>query len=289
MVKKIIRTIFLIVVFILILFKTLSTHSSTNNEIQESYSKIPEKNVCVALTYHRIRNKSLWNNFLEKFLKSDELIHYSISTADFKNQIDELINNGAYFASLDEVKTFRESGSFPDKCVWISFDDADETVYKNAFPYLKEKNIPFTVFIIAGQVGNTDFNNLKMASWNELKEMKDSNLVSFGSHTYNMHYLEDNQAKFLNAENYNDFYNDICKSKDVINEKLDINITSIAYPFGDTNDKLTEISNKAGFTDAFILCPKPITTDNDSYYLNRYMIDKHNFKLIVTPWLENKS
>ena len=276
----------MIIISLLILFNIFSIHLSKNSITLENYSNMP-KNVCIALTYHRIRNKSLLNSFLEKFLKSDELVHYSVNTDDFKAQIDELITNGAYFASLDELKTFRESGSFPNKCVWISFDDADETVYTNAFTYLKEKNIPFTVFIIAGQVGNNDFNNLKMISWDELKEMKDSGLVSFGSHTYNMHYLEDNKAEFLNPDNYDEFYNDICKSKEVINNKLDINITSIAYPFGDTNDKLTELSKKAGFTEAFILCSKPITVDNDSYYLNRYMIDKNNFKLTVTPLLGN--
>ena len=61
------------------------------------------------------------------------------------------------------LERYQEVGEFPEKCIWISFDDVDEAVYQNTFPILKENNIPFTLFVITGQVGK-DFGNLKLAS-----------------------------------------------------------------------------------------------------------------------------
>lgn len=272
-----------IVIFIFIKIVWLVCY---RNEAVENYEEIPKKGVCVALSYHYIRDKTPSNIVLETLTKTEELTKYTVYTDEFKKQINQLIEAGSYFATLEEIEMFRKSGNYPDKCVWLCFDDGDESVYKNAFPFLKEKQIPFTMFVIAGQVGNNDFKNLKLASWDELREMKDSGLVSFGSHTYDMHYLQDDQADFLNEDMYDEFYTDIRKSKEVMEKELDIKVTSIAYPFGNTSDKITEMVKELGFTNAFILSPHPLTHDNDSYYQNRYMIDKENFYKVVVPWIQ---
>lgn len=282
-IKKICKVILLIGLISVLSFKLYISIFKYSPE-NETYDKIPNKSTCLALTYHRVRTKNPWNTFLEKFEHSDELINYSVYKDDFKKEIDKLIDDGAYFATLEEVQHFFKTKNFPDKCVWISFDDGDETTYKNAYPILKEKNIPFTVFVIAGQVGNKNFNNLELMNWDELNEMKDSGLASFGSHTYDMHYINSTKAEFLEPENYEEFFNDIVKSKEVLKENLDINITSIAYPFGDASDQIAHLTSKAGFEYAFILAPHPIESNNDAYYLNRYMVNKRNFDCIISAW-----
>jgi len=278
--------IFFLAGIVILLFIKIIWILFYNNETVETYEKVSPKNVCVALTYHYIRDKTLWNLALENLTKTDELTTYTVYTDEFEKQINKLIEEKAYFATLEEVQEFRKSGNYPDKCVLICFDDGDESVYKNAFPFLKEKQIPFTMFIIAGQVGNNDFKNLKLSSWDELREMRDSGLVSFGSHTYDMHYLQDNKAQFLNEDSYEKFFKDIIKSKEVMENELGFEITSIAYPFGNTSDKVTEMVRKAGFTNAFILSPHPLEQNNDPYYQNRYLITKSNFEKILLPWLQ---
>lgn len=273
---------FIIAILALKTVSVIFFDTSLDNEV---HKEIPTENVCVVLNYHRIRNETIWDKFMKNFLKSDELTKYSISTEVFKSQIDELIENDAYFATLAEFEEFKESGNFPEKCVLITFDDADETTYTNAYPYLKEKGIPFTVYVIAGQVGNTDFNNLRLATWDQLREMRDSNLVTFGSHTYDMHYLEDNKALFLHEDESDEFFEDIVKSKVVLEENLGVKINSIAYPFGHASDLVTEKVIEAKFETAFILAPNPVRADNSPYYLDRYLITEYNFDDIVTPWL----
>lgn len=283
--KKILYILATIIVIVALFLKIISVWNKDTIESDNKYVDISSSNTCIALDYHRVREKNLWNMALEKIVKPDELTHYSVYDYDFAKQMDRLIEEGAYFATLDEVEIFRKNNSFPEKCVWICFDDADDTLYKNAYPILKERNIPFTIFVIAGQVGNKDFSNLSLCTWDQLKEMRDSGLASFGSHTYDMHYFEDNGAKFLTKDVYKEFYEDIKKSKEVLEAELGVEISSIAYPFGESSDALAELTEKAGFRNGFILAPYPITGDNDAYYQNRYMIDRNNFNLIMDSWL----
>lgn len=284
--KKKVHAYFIGCIVILILIK-IGWIVFHNNEDIETYQEIPGGNVCVGMDYHYIRDENIWDSTFEKVTKSEDLTKFTVYKDEFEKQINQLIESNAYFATLEEVEAFRKSGNYPDKCVWISFDDGDESVYRNAFPFLKEKRIPFTMFIIASQVGNKDFNNLKLASWDQLREMRDSGLVTFGSHTYDMHYLQDDKAEFLYEDMYEQFKMDVKKSKEVMSDELGIEITSIAYPFGNTSDEVTKMVKEVGFKSAFILSPHPITQYNDSYYQNRYLIDKVNFYKIVVPWLKN--
>ncbi|SFU32125.1 intercellular adhesin biosynthesis polysaccharide N-deacetylase [Clostridium sp. DSM 8431] len=287
MIKRIIKVAAILAVLVLVSLKVASVWNVDLLEEDGSYGNIPSTKCCMALDYHRVRSRSFWNTFLEKTVASDELVNYSIYTDEFEEEIQRLKNAGAYFATLEEVEEFRKNDSFPDKCVWISFDDGDDTLYKNAYPILKENNIPFTVFVIAGQVGNKDFNNQMIVSWDQLREMRDSGLVSFGSHTYNMHYFEDDGAKFLSKNVYDDFFKDIKLSREVLEEELDVEIKSIAYPFGESSDALADLSEKAGFESGYILAPYPIKANNDDFFLNRYMVSRKNFDKIYDAWINN--
>lgn len=276
----------IIVVLIGVKFVTIRKHEGFD---RERLGNMPRTNACLALNYHRVREKSLWDSVLEATMQPDELIKYTVYTDEFEKQIDFLIEEGAYFATLEEVSEFKRTGNFPDKCVYISFDDADATTYEYAYPILKERNIPFTIFVIAGQVGKGDFNNIRMATWDQLREINESGLVTFGAHTYDMHYLGDNnKAVFLNPDKYDEFYEDAVKSKEKIKSELDVEVTSIAYPFGETSDGLTEETIKAGFETAYILAPDVIKENDDDYYMNRFLIERKNFYDIVVPWITGK-
>lgn len=282
--NKIIFWIFAVIFAAALMVKIFSL--AFENAVSDVYESIPKEDVCVVLTYHRVRNRNPWNQAIEKFTNNKELSSYSVYTDEFQNQIDYLYESGAYFTTPEELETFRQSGNFPDKCVLICFDDADVSVYENAFPILKEKNIPFTLFVIAGQAGNKDFNNLEISSWDQLRTMKESGLAHFGSHTYDMHYLEDNQAGFLEEGMYEEFKNDIKRSRVALKEELGVEVTSLAYPFGETSDVVADSVREAGFTSAFILSPHPVDTMSNPYYQCRYLVDRDNFDKIVVPWLE---
>ena len=125
---------------------------------------------------------------------------------------------------------------------------------------------------------------MKMCTWDQLNEMKNSGLASFGSRTFDMHYTDD-KAIFLKNNQVNDFKEDIIKSKKVIDENLNINIETIAYPFEDSNDEIANAAEEAGFKYGFIITPNVIDSKkDDNYWINRYEIDQENFYKIMNQW-----
>lgn len=245
------------------------------------------KNGCLGLNYHRVQDDSLLVKTARNLLQSKEFVQYSVLKSEFKEQIDTLAEAGAVFLNEEQLLTAKAQGEFPEKCVWISFDDIDRSVYENAFPILKEANVPFTLFIIAGHVGSKDFSNLEMASWDELREMKNSGLADFGSHTYDMHRFEGETPVFLKPDQSAEFERDLEKSVEKIESELDIAVKSFAYPYGDNNKQVIRILKEQGFEAGYILAPQVIRPADDNFYINRIIVNQTTFDDVLMPYLEN--
>nr|NGX33129.1 hypothetical protein [Candidatus Anoxychlamydiales bacterium] len=65
-------------------------------------------------------------------------------------------------------------------------------------------------------------------SWQEIKEMASSNLVEIASHSYN-------HVNLINSKNLD---LEIIKSKEIIEKKLQTEITTFVYPMGKFNEKI---------------------------------------------------
>lgn len=111
-----------------------------------------------------------------------------ITTDRFREQVDVLAQVGV--ASLDEAAT-RLQGRSHNGATVVTFDDGFADVYDNAWPLLRERSIPFTVYLCSSFVGGTmhwDGSTAKAAgpalSWRQLSEMVDSGLCTIGNHTY---------------------------------------------------------------------------------------------------------
>jgi peptidoglycan/xylan/chitin deacetylase (PgdA/CDA1 family) len=98
-------------------------------------------------------------------------------------------------------------------------------------------------------------------SWNEIKRMN-KNGVDFGAHTVNhpiLTQLTIDEAKF-----------EIQNSKNSIEENLEIEVDSFAYPNGDYNHKILSIVKKAGFNSSVTVKPGFVHNSiGEIYQLNR--------------------
>ena len=249
-----------------------------------SFPEELDTNGCLGLNYHRVREDTQFNKSIEFLTGSDELTMYNVYEDDFKKQMKLLKERGAIFLSPDEIRVAQEDGKFPDKCVWISFDDIDISVYRNAFPILKEYEIPFTLFVIAGHVGD-EFGNLSLSSWEQLKEMVDSELATVGSHTYDMHELVGDEPIFFKEGKQQKFEKDLLLSKKTIEKNLNVQVKDFAYPYGNGRDDLAYSIHRSGFESAYILAPRSITADNDKYWINRILVNDEVFEEIVVKWI----
>lgn len=244
---------------------------------------------CLGLNYHRISNENLWNKGVEILTNTDELTTYTVYTDDFEDQVDKMIEENATFVTPEALRDYQEQGEFPPNCVWISFDDADQSIVDEALPILEERNIPFTVFVISGQVGENDFESQPLADWDDLRTLRDSGLATIGSHTHNLHRLsEDNQneAIFIEHENQDLFAEDLAKSIEVLESELNIEVTEFAYPFGHGSESLADITRNQGIEGTHILAPRTIMPDEDPHWTNRILLSTPFFEENIKPFLE---
>ncbi len=80
-----------------------------------------------------------------------------VSTRTLERQLDWL-SRRYDFATLDEAATQATKPSRRAKpLATITFDDGYEDVYRNAFPLLQRKGIPFAVFIVTALVGTRSY------------------------------------------------------------------------------------------------------------------------------------
>ena len=155
----------------------------------------------------------------------------SFSPAVFRRAMGRLHENGYRTLALTEaVHNLREKRSVPDRAFVITFDDGYQSVYKEAFPLLREYGMSATVFLTVGEHGSvpgTDrlpsLGHHPMLSWEEIREMQKGGFV-FGAHMLTHPDLTRLPGEKLEAE--------ICRSKTIIEDQLGSSVTCFAYPYG---------------------------------------------------------
>ncbi len=267
----------------LILFMFISSDQSVLAKKQKTLGG--EKNGCLALNYHRVREDTWIDKLLSAFSNSKELKIYSVTDTQFESHIKWLKGKNAQFLSLDEFIHYKEKGKFPKNCVWLNFDDMDQSIYENAFPIMKKYDVQGTGFVITDHVGDPDFHNIRMSPKKELLEMKNSGLWDFASHTHDMHTMKKEKSKLVSYAEKGNIKQDIDKSTNYIKDELDGNEQAIAYPYGQASDKLIKqldqyTSIKYGFT----LEEKAVVPDSDNFYIPRVMVSDDAFNKLVKKW-----
>ncbi len=211
--------------------QTLLDNSSTFK--MQASSTYPEKYQTDfgILMYHRVSTNPKY-----------QYSRWSVTPTSFENQIKYLQDNGYSFVKMTEayLKYSFNNSTFLSpyrKTLAITFDDGYRDFYTIVFPLLKKYNIPATVFVITKDVGKNG-----NVSWEMLKEMVDSGLVEVGSHTMS-HKYSANISKDVLLEEF-------AGSKAIIEEKLDVPIFVLAYPYGFANASVYEVAKQAGYLGA---------------------------------------
>lgn len=127
------------------------------------------------LIYHRIGGGS-----------ADEL---DLSTDAFVRQLDMLAEHQVL--SLDDALTRLDRGDTTSSVV-VTFDDGYDEVYRNAWPHLRDRDLPFVVYLASAYVGSSmrwpgstsTADPGSGLTWQQLEEMVSSGLCTIGNHTH---------------------------------------------------------------------------------------------------------
>ena len=137
----------------------------------------------------------------------------------FKEQLKIIENENIQFI---DPKNFEENltQNKKERKILLTIDDGLLSFYKNAWPILKKRKIPFILFVNTREVGSFNYMN-----WDQILELHNTDHVEIGNHSHSHEYLVDENPELIK--------NDILKSMEIFNEKLGTNSAFFSYPFGE--------------------------------------------------------
>ena len=170
----------------------------------------------------------------------------------FEKQIKYLIDNNWSFYTMNEL--IENKDTLAKKSIAITFDDGYEDNFTNAFKILKKYNIKATIYLVVNR-HNREWSSKRKAKNNDgklmyepkikdsqVQEMIDSGLIEIASHTL----THDNLASISQKQKLDE----ICKSKEIIENTFNIKCDSFCYPFGIMDKEDWKIVKDANYTNA---------------------------------------
>ena len=167
----------------------------------------------------------------------------------------------------------------------ITFDDGFYEDYYLVYPILKKYNLKATSFVVGSRIKDItedyDENKTEFIGLDKIKEIrKDYSNFEIQSHSYDLHYYTKNGKHAIKNKTKEELLKDIENNKKY-------EFTTMAYPFGDYNDKIEELLKENGYLMAFRFSPSGyVTRDSDRYALPRIKIDGSMNLNTLKKWLE---
>jgi len=177
------------------------------------------------LLYHHIKKVEPQNSYYVS------LEIFDAQMAWIKDNDYEVITLGYFYDAIKGKK------KMPEKPAVITFDDGVIDQYQNALPILKKYNFKATFYIKLNNVGDGKGG----MSWEMLKDLIKEGM-EIESHSMNHDSMSAMEADTLEYE--------IKESKQVLEENLDIDIKSFAYPGGSYSTATIAALKDAGYLSA---------------------------------------
>ena len=178
----------------------------------------------------------------------------------FVKQLDMIEQMNIKFV---DPRDFRQklSENKRERKILFTVDDGLLSFYKNAWPILREKKIPFILFVNTREVGSYNYMN-----WDQIIEISKSDIVEIGNHSHSHEYLVDESPESIKK--------DILKSIEIFEKKLGKNSEFFSYPFGEYSLEFKKIIKELGFKYAFGQHSGVIDETKDLWELPRFPINE---------------
>ena len=167
----------------------------------------------------------------------------NVTPQRFRQQLTQLLELGFRFWPLKQVLAYRETGKvLPEGVAVITFDDGFECVYTRAVPVLRELEVPATVFVSTGYLGQSGpfpfdawgvaqaqhvaAESYRPMTRQQCRELSWEGLIEIGAHT---HRHEDYRGRPETLRK------DLVQCVDVVKEITGQTEVTFAFPYGTPN------------------------------------------------------
>ncbi len=213
--------------------------------------KINTQAEVVVLCYHRLEGRAGGIN--------------SIEPALFEKHMAEIKQSGVPVISMQDFLAWRRGEKdIPPKAILITLDDGYVSEVNVGVPILEKYGFPATFFVYLEYINKGG----KSVTWAQLAELRDKG-YEIGSHTVSHLDLKHKPAKW--PGDYESWLKDeLERSKKVLEEQLGIRCATIAYPFGNHNEKVQAATKAAGYEAAFTTYGARLGYATNELTLGRY-------------------
>lgn len=182
----------------------------------------------------------------------------------FERQMQLLKDEGYTTITDHDLSLFYQGKKLlPSKPVMITFDDGYYSNYQYAYPVLKKLNMKATIFLITDTIEHPVLHPspYPKLNWDQVEEMNDSGLISFQSHTNDLHQSIEGQrnegvilgptktmGRYESMKQYEQrVLTDLAVSKTLIEKHTGKPVISFSYPFGSYSSDSERLIKQAGF------------------------------------------
>lgn len=184
--------------------------------------------------------------------------------ARFARQMDTLLSYAIPLPSNFNVPQLNGS-----RCVSVTFDDGLASFVENALPELEARNIPGTLFVVTGKLGQqSDWEHYwehysdrvnPIITSAQLREIADK--VVIGSHSVTHPILTELREADAKQE--------LRESRMALERILGRQVTLFSFPYGDFDGNSVRWCSEAGYERAFSTLPSTIYPDTEEFLIGR--------------------
>jgi peptidoglycan/xylan/chitin deacetylase (PgdA/CDA1 family) len=190
----------------------------------------------------------------------------SVRLEQFEAHLQVLAENDYRIWSLERVvEHLKTDQEFPERTVAITVDDAYLSAYTEAYPRLKARGWPFTVFVATDPVDQ----GLKgYMSWGQMREMRAAG-VSFANHSASHDYLIRRRSGESRAQWLERVREDVETGQRRLVRELGAAPLLFAYPYGEYDEAIASLIAGLGYS-AFGQQSGPVGRYSDLRALPRF-------------------
>lgn len=239
----------LITLFYCLLF-SFSSHSNTNTINDTLVDQ--RQHQAIILQYHHVSETTPPST--------------SLAPDTFITHLDLITELGFDVQPLDKVLAHIKSNTpFQQKTLAITFDDGYDSIYQAAYPALKARQWPFTVFISPQAIDKKHGDTM---TWEQLKEMEQHGAI-IANHSFEHLHLLQRINNEDDAQWAQRITNDITQAQLRLEEAMGPRLKLFAYPYGEFDEALKGILKEEGYI-AFSQQSGGINSSNDLQALPRF-------------------
>lgn len=217
----------------------------------------------------------------------------TITPEAFESQMEYLYRAGYRTLKIAELIAYINNGlTLTQKAVVVTFDDGWLDNYMYAFPVIKKYKINATVFLITNRAENASLQNSELQTlnskltiptheesksliekgeahkvvlnWELIKEMSNSGMIEFYSHTKT-------HAK-CNSLPEKELMEELKESRDIIEKQLGSPCPYFCWPYGKYNGLTVNVAKKTGYKALFTTNHGVVEAGSDPFAINRIIV-----------------